>query len=97
MIPHLAEECWSITNGNGLLSNQPWPAVNDKFRVDENVIIIVQVNGKKRGELNVEKDIKKEEVLKMIEKIENVKNILAEQKIIKEIFVPNKIINIVAK
>ena len=97
MIPHLAEECWSITNGNGLLSNQPWPAVNDKFLVDENVIIIVQVNGKKRGELNVEKDIKKEEVLKMIEKIENVKNILSEQKIIKEIFVPNKIINIVAK
>ena len=97
MIPHLAEECWAMTCGDGLLSNQPWPTVNDKFLINESVIIVVQVNGKKRGELKVEKDINKKEVLMMIKNIENVKKILVESKIIKEIFVPNKIINIVVK
>jgi len=97
MIPHLAEECWAMTCGDGLLSNQPWPTVNDKFLTNESVIIVVQVNGKKRGELKVEKDINKKEVLMMIKNIENVKKILVESKIIKEIFVPNKIINIVVK
>ena len=97
MIPHLAEECWSITGGKGLLSKQPWPSVENKFLINEEVTIVVQINGKRRGEMKVEKDLNKDLVLKKIDSIDSVRDILAKGKIVREVFVPNKIINIVVK
>ena len=97
MIPHLAEECWSITGGKGLLSKQPWPSVESKFLINEEVTIVVQINGKRRGEMKVEKDLNKDLVLKKIDSIDSVRDILAKGKIVREVFVPNKIINIVVK
>jgi len=95
MTPHLAEECWKIIGKTSELSTQPWPIVKENLLVKDNTIIIIQINGKKRGELSITIDSKEEDVVKESMKIKNIADILEGKKIVKQIFVPNKILNLV--
>ena len=95
MTPHLAEECWKIIGKTSELSTQPWPTVKENLLVKDNTIIIIQINGKKRGELSITIDSKEEDVVKESMKIKNIADILEGKKIVKQIFVPNKILNLV--
>ena len=56
-MPHLAEECWSLISGEGLVSLAAWPDVDPALLVDDDVTLPVQVNGKKRGEISVAKSL----------------------------------------
>ena len=56
-MPHLAEECWSLIGGEGLVSLAAWPDVDPALLVDDDVTLPVQVNGKKRGEISVDKSL----------------------------------------
>ena len=56
-MPHLAEECWSLIGGEGLVSLAAWPDVDPALLVDDDVTLPVQVNGKKRGEISVAKSL----------------------------------------
>ncbi len=97
MVPHLAEECWSLTGESDSISNEPWPKVNEKYLDNKEVTVVIQINGKRRGEIVVLKDSSENEVKKEIQNIKNIKDALSEKTIIKSIYVPNKILNIVVK
>ncbi len=53
MAPHLAEECWKLLGNHELISATAWPKYMTEYVEEENVLIIIQVNGKKRGEINM--------------------------------------------
>ena len=98
MMPHIVEECWNLIGNDKSIIETPWPIYDESLILEDKVKIIVQVNGKKRGELNLAIDSKELIVFNEALKLINVKKIIdTNNKIIKKIFIPNKIINIVVK
>ena len=97
MVPHLAEECWSLIGKGSSISNEPWPKVDAKYLENKEVTIVIQINGKRRGEVVVSKDASEIEVKKEMQNIKNINDALSEKNILKSIYVPNKILNIVVK
>ena len=93
--PHLSCECLSSLEGKDFYSKIEWPKINKSFLVEDEVTIVIQINGKKRGLILAKKDIGEKEVLNEAKKIENIKKNLKDKKIIKNIFVKNKIINFI--
>ena len=94
-IPHISCECLSKLEGKDFYSKIEWPRIEKNLLADENVIIVVQINGKKRGLISAKKDISEVDATKEAKKIENVEKNLRNKKVIKKIFVKNKIINFI--
>ena len=65
--------------------------------MDEDINLVVQINGKKREVLKIKKGIQENEILKIINNNEKILNFIKDKKIIKKIYVPNKIINLIVK
>ena len=97
MVPHLAEECWSLVGKSGSIMDEPWPITNTKHLENKEVTVVIQINGKRRGEVVVSKDTSGKEVEKEILNIKNIKDALSGKNILKSIYVPNKILNIVVE
>lgn len=95
--PHLGEELWSKLGHDETISYQPWPDFDESLLVDDEVEIVVQVNGKVRAKVFIPKDASKEEMEDIALKNENVKLDIGEKDIKKVIAVPHKLVNIVAK
>ncbi|MGX6590997.1 leucine--tRNA ligase [Cetobacterium ceti] len=95
--PHFAGELWEEMGGNGEIEEQPWPEHVEALTISEEVAIAVQVNGKVRGTLEVDRNISKEDLEKLALDLENVKKHIEEKTVAKVIIVPNKIVNIVVK
>tara|TARA_Y100000992_G_scaffold240337_1_gene171155 strand:- start:549 stop:1199 length:651 start_codon:yes stop_codon:yes gene_type:complete len=95
MVPHLAEECWSLTGKTNSIMIEPWPNANSKYLENNEVTVVVQINGKRRGEIVILKDSSKNEIETEMQNIKNIKDALSGKNILKSIYVPNKIINIV--
>ncbi len=96
--PHLAEEIWhEILDKKETITYEPWPEYNPDLVVDEMVTYAVQINGKIRGDFEISKDAGKDEVLTAAKEIEKVQKYLAEGEVVKEIFVPGKIVGFVMK
>ena len=94
MAPHLAEECWKLLGNHELISATAWPECVTEYVEEENVLIIIQVNGKKRGEINMPINSSQSEVESIAMNLENVKKAINND-IRKIIYVPNRILNIV--
>ena len=97
MVPHLAEECWESFNSQKRLDEIPWPSVKKDFLKKDKVVVVIQINGKRRGEVLVKSNTIEEDIIKLVHEIDSIKKILKDKKIMKRIFVPNKIINLVVK
>ena len=95
--PHLAEELWEMLGHSGGLWTVSWPAFDVELAKDEEVEIVVQVSGKVRGRVKVAAGTGQEEVLKLAEADSGVAAHLAGKKIVKMIFVADKLLNIVGK
>ena len=95
--PHLCEEIWETIGGEGLLSLSQWPEYEESKTVEDSIEIGVQVNGKVRGTIVIPNGCAKEEALEMAKKDERVASFLEGKTLVKEIYVPNKIVNFVAK
>lgn len=96
--PHVTEEVYEACKlGNGILAEAEWPEYDESKCVDESVEIVVQVNGKIKAKLNIPVDADKDAVLDLAKNDENVKKAIDGMKIIKEIVVPKKIVNLVVK
>jgi leucyl-tRNA synthetase len=95
MVPHLAEECWSLCGNNSSLASEPWPDIDEKYLLKETVKIVIQINGKRRAEIETKIGASEDDVMEQIKSIKSVNDQMKNSTVIKNIFVPNKILNIV--
>jgi leucyl-tRNA synthetase len=96
MMPHLAEECWSQIGCEGLAARQPWPKFDPALVVDAEIVLPVQINGKKRGDLTIARDADQLTVEKAVLDLDFVQKALEGKAPRKVIVVPQRIVNVVA-
>lgn len=95
--PHICEEIWEKIGGKGFLALASWPEYDEAKTVDATLEIAVQVNGKLRGTVTLPLDCSQDEALTNAKKVPDIVPFIEGKSIVKEIYVPNKIINIVVK
>jgi len=95
IMPHLAEECWQILGSDGLISQTAWPVVDRALIVEDIITIPVQVNGKRRGEIAVDRDISEKDLKEAVLELPVVKSFLAGSQVRRVIVVPRRIVNVV--
>ena len=96
--PHVTEEMWSTLGyGEMLAKDASWPAYDPEKCVDSTIEIAVQVNGKLRGKLMVAADISAEDAIAAAKTDEKVQSFLTDKNVVKEIYVPGKLVNLVVK
>jgi leucyl-tRNA synthetase len=95
MMPHLAEECFAALGGSGLVADRPWPTFDPMLTVDNEIVMPVQINGKKRGDLTIARDADQGAVEKAALELEVVRKALEGKKPRKVIVVPQRIVNVV--
>ncbi len=96
--PHITEEMWRKLGHSTQIANQNiWPEYDESKLVSDEIEIPIQVNGKVRGKLIVDKDTSKDEIIRLSQEEENVKAFISDKEVKKVIYVPGKILNIVAK
>lgn len=95
--PHLAEEAWEILGGEGSLTYTSWPQVDSRFLKEDVISIVVQVNGKLRGMLEVPLDTSELEVLAAAQQSPSIGRYLDGKAIRKRIFVQNRLLNLVVE
>lgn len=93
--PHITEELWHQVGHEDTIHVDHWPSWDDDYLVSDEITVVVQVNGKLRTKLQVNKDISKEEIEKMALEQTNVKAFLTNKKPTRIIYVPGKLLNIV--
>ncbi|MDP3897356.1 MAG: leucine--tRNA ligase [Mesorhizobium sp.] len=96
MMPHLAEECWAEVGCAGLAAEQPWPQFDPALVVDSEIVLPVQINGKKRGDLTIARDADQAAVEKAALALDFVQKALEGKAPRKVIIVPQRIVNVVA-
>jgi leucyl-tRNA synthetase len=96
MMPHLAEECWAAIGGEGLAAAKPWPSYDPALVVDSEIVLPVQINGKKRGDLTIARDADQLTVEKAVLDLDFVQKALEGKAPRKVIVVPQRIVNVVA-
>ncbi|OUW11102.1 MAG: leucine--tRNA ligase [Candidatus Pelagibacter sp. TMED166] len=97
LAPHIAEELWIIIGNKNSIFNEKWPKYNPLKLQSDEMKLVVQVNGKVRANISLPKNSTKDDVLLKCKELENVSKYLINTDLIKEIYVPEKIVNIVVK
>ena len=95
--PHISSELWQQLRNDDFIEKSGWPKWNQELLKTDEIQIIVQVNGKLRGKIKVSPSASEDQILDLAKSEENIIKHLAGKQIVKEIFVPNKIINLVVK
>ena len=95
--PHITEELWEKLGHTNTISYENWPTYLEEKTKDDTFEMVVQVNGKVRGKIEVSMDTPKEEMEKLAKEIPNVLNFTNGKEIVKVIIVPKKLVNIVVK
>jgi leucyl-tRNA synthetase len=95
MMPHLAEECWQVLGQSGLISEASWPQIERDLLVEDTVTLVVQVNGKKRGDVTVPRVAQNPEIEAAVLALDAVKLALGGKAVRKVIVVPMRIVNVV--
>ncbi|MDZ7629474.1 MAG: class I tRNA ligase family protein [Parvularculaceae bacterium] len=94
--PHLAEECWEILGGKGLVCTAPWPKADPALLVKDEIILPVQVNGKRRGEITVAPSTDARTIEALALALPDVQRFMDGMTVKKIVVVPGRIVNIVA-
>ena len=95
--PFMTEEIWSMLGHTNTIAYEKWPEYDQSKLKEDKIKLPVSVNGKLRGNIEIDENLSKEEILKLAKQEENVSKYLDNHEIVKEIYVPNKILNIVIK
>ena len=92
-VPHISEEIWSQLGNSGLCINETW--INESVKKKASIKIAVQINGKTKEIIETEENISKETVLQLVKDNEKIKKNISGKKVMREIYVPGKIVNLV--
>lgn len=95
--PHMTEEIWQIIGCEGMITQTKWPEYDESKTIDNEVEIVLQINGKVRDKLVIPKDISRDEMQKLCLENEKVKSLTQGKDIVKVIAVPGKLVNVVVK
>jgi leucyl-tRNA synthetase len=95
--PHLAEELWAMTGHTYSVHQQDWPAWNEELAKEEEIVLIVQVNGKVRDKINAAADISEDNAIALAKSSDKVRMHIEGKETVKEIYVPGKLVNIVVR
>jgi leucyl-tRNA synthetase len=95
--PHIAEELWERTGHDYSIHNQGWPEWDEELARDEEITLVVQVNGKLRDRITVPVSISEEEARQMAMDSQRVQNYMQGKQLVRMIYVPQKLVNIVVK
>jgi leucyl-tRNA synthetase len=93
--PHVCEEIWEKMGYDTLLSRSPWPGYDHDLAQEETVTIVIQVNGKLRDRIDVERDLQEDQVKERALGLDRVQLFVADKEIRKVIYIKNKLVNIV--
>lgn len=93
--PHLAEHLFEITQGEGSIHATPWPTLNEELLATDTVSVVVQVSGKRKGEVTVAPDAPEEAVMAAARALSAVETALSGQEVKRVVYVPGRILNIV--
>ncbi len=95
--PHITEEIWEEMGYEGRLNQTKWPVYDEAKCVDSTVEIVIQINGKLRGRINIPAEISAADAIALAKDIDAVKEQINGKTIVKELYVPKKLVNIVVK
>ena len=95
MMPHLAEECWEALGHKAFVSQSPWPVADRSLIASSDAIYVVQVNGRKRGELRIDREAAQERVERAALALDAVKRAMDNKRARRVIVVPHRIVNVV--
>jgi leucyl-tRNA synthetase len=95
LAPHIAEELWNRMGHSESIAYECWPTVDERFLTEHTIRIAVQVNGKVRTSIDISPDAEKDVVLSMAKSDKNVSRYLDGKELIREIYVPGRIVNLV--
>jgi leucyl-tRNA synthetase len=95
--PHISEELWEMSGFSGMVTEQTWPVYDEAKTVEDKIEIGVQVNGKVRGTIVVAQDTTEQDAILMAKELHTVIPFIENKKIVKEIYVKGRIVNIVVK
>jgi leucyl-tRNA synthetase len=95
MTPHLAEDIWAHQGGTGLIANAPWPVADPAMLIDDTVTLPIQINGKRRGEITVPRDMGSADIEALVLANTDVIRVLDGASPKKLIVVPGRIVNVV--
>jgi leucyl-tRNA synthetase len=97
MAPHVCEEIWQAIGHGGVVAEQPWPRYDEAALVTDEVTVVAQVCGKVRGQVSVPNDATEEQVKAACMAVENVARHLEGKQVVKVIYVPGRLVNIVVR
>ena len=95
--PHISEETWQLQGFGEPIYKQEWPSYDEKYLVLPEVEIALQINGKLRSRLMVPSDLSRDDADKLVAENETVQGLIAGKKLVKTIFVPGRLLNLVVK
>lgn len=95
IVPHVTETCWTHLGNTTILADESWPEADEQYLKDDTIILPVQVNGKRRGEIEIMKDLPKDQIEDAALSLDAVSRILDGQAPKKVIVVPGRIVNVV--
>jgi leucyl-tRNA synthetase len=95
--PHITEELWEIIGESYSIHQQKWPTYDEQYLVEEQILLVIQINGKVREKILIDNDIvsSKEEIEKIVLENPKIKNLISNQAVKKIVYIPGKIFNLV--
>ena len=95
--PHICEEMWSLLGHTETIAYEAWPTYDEEKTADDMVEVVIQINGKLRGKMSIPVDTPSNEAIALAKEDKSVAAAIEGKTIVKEIAVPNKIVNIVVR
>ena len=95
--PHIGEELWQMIGKEGSIFDISWPKYDETALVEDEIEVVVQINGKVRGKLSISSNVSKEEMEKIATEDEKIKSLIEGKEIVKIVAVPKKLVSIVVK
>jgi len=95
--PHISEELWQYLGYSDTIAYQNWPKYEEKYLKKKTFVIPIQINGKVRDKIEIDRELKREMILKIAKESNNTAKYIDGKEIVKEIYVPGKIINFVVR